>query len=89
MSKVACISARQNLRRRTTKRHMASFAPSSIKLIYFNGRGVVEAIRCMLTASGTAFEDFRYPISSSFEKPEFDADKVSLVVFSYPRPSDR
>ena len=56
---------------------MASFVPGSIKLVYFDARGVVENIRCMLTTAGIAFEDFRYPIGANFAKPEFDADQAS------------
>ena len=55
---------------------MASF-PDSIKLIYFNGKGVCENIRCMLTVAGLPFEDFRYPIDSKFHAPEFKTDKES------------
>ena len=36
-----------------------------MKLIYFDGRGVMEVGRYMLAMSGTEYEDFRYPVESA------------------------
>ena len=50
-------------------------AMGSIKLIYFDARGVLEATRYMLAISQTPYEDFRYKLGEDFSKPEFDAAK--------------
>lgn len=49
----------------------------SYKLIYFNAKGVVEAIRIMFAIAGISYEDFRYPLSADFKRPEFDASKAA------------
>ena len=42
---------------------MALFNGSnSIKLIYFDGRGVIENARIMLALGNVQYEDYRYPI---------------------------
>jgi len=46
-----------------------------MKLVYFNGRGLAETSRIVLSINGIDFEDFRYPINEKWEKPEFDEDK--------------
>jgi hypothetical protein len=55
-------------------------ASSTIKLIYFNAKGVIEPTRMMLAVAGVQYEDFRYPIDpTTWAKPEFDAAKVNVV----------
>lgn len=57
----------------------------SIKLSYFNGKGLGELSRLLLVASGTAFEDYRYPIEfpsagqPNYIREEFNADLAKGV----------
>mmetsp|Transcript_19114 Transcript_19114/g.52688 ORF Transcript_19114/g.52688 Transcript_19114/m.52688 type:complete len:217 (+) Transcript_19114:1-651(+) len=46
-----------------------------IKLVYFNGRGLAEVARYLLHIAGVAYEDYRWPISADFKRPEFDKEK--------------
>eukprot|EP00741_Cyanophora_paradoxa_P018165 tig00021038_g17538.t1 len=48
---------------------------SSYKLVYFDARGKGEVARLVFAAAGVKYEDYRYPISKTFERPEFNADK--------------
>lgn len=51
---------------------------STIKLVYFNGRGVIENARILLAIADVKYEDFRYPIDfTTYARPEFDEDKKS------------
>jgi glutathione S-transferase len=50
----------------------------SLKLSYFNARGVIEPTRIMLAIAKVPYEDFRFPVDfATFSKPEFDAAKAS------------
>lgn len=50
----------------------------SLRLVYFNARGVIEAARIMLAIKGVEYVDERYPIDiATYSKPEFDADKAA------------
>lgn len=52
-----------------------------MKLVYFNGRGMAETSRLILAASGSEYEDYRYPLeiidmkTYKFNRDEFDNDK--------------
>mmetsp|Transcript_23904 Transcript_23904/g.71719 ORF Transcript_23904/g.71719 Transcript_23904/m.71719 type:complete len:216 (+) Transcript_23904:73-720(+) len=55
----------------------------SFKLSYFDARGVAETTRYMFAATGTKYEDMRYPLNfgtpgdfSTMTRPEFDAAKA-------------
>ena len=53
-----------------------SLKNSTVKLIYFNGRGVIENARILLAIAGVQYEDYRYPIDmATYSRPEFDDDK--------------
>jgi glutathione S-transferase len=61
---------------------------SSIKLSYFDGRGLAEVSRTMLAVAGVSFEDKRYaltiaegdgPIYGRISKPEMDVDAAAGV----------
>mmetsp|Transcript_13479 Transcript_13479/g.44979 ORF Transcript_13479/g.44979 Transcript_13479/m.44979 type:complete len:226 (-) Transcript_13479:74-751(-) len=56
----------------------------TMKLVYFDAKGVVEKTRYMLAAAGAEYEDFRYEIAfgtpgdySTLQRPKFDADKAA------------
>ena len=55
----------------------------SMKLTYFNGRGLAEVSRLIFAVAQAKYEDFRYPITVldwstyNMERKEFDADKAS------------
>lgn len=54
---------------------------STIKLTYFNARGVAEPTRMMFAAAGVTYEDFRFPIDTkTWSRPEFDAAKVCVKI---------
>ncbi|CAF0859768.1 unnamed protein product [Rotaria sordida] len=60
---------------------------STYKLIYFDGRGLVETSRMLFKAAGQAFEDYRYPIVISggqYQRPEWDADKPKYLYEKIP-----
>eukprot|EP01097_Dermamoeba_algensis_P002302 TRINITY_DN1917_c0_g1_i1.p1 TRINITY_DN1917_c0_g1~~TRINITY_DN1917_c0_g1_i1.p1 ORF type:complete len:219 (-),score=67.08 TRINITY_DN1917_c0_g1_i1:70-726(-) len=48
---------------------------SKYKVVYFNGRGLGEVSRCLFALADVAYEDYRYPLSEKYERPEWDADK--------------
>jgi len=50
-------------------------AQPKLKLTYFNARGLAEVSRLIFAAAGASYEDFRYPLSEKFERPEFEVDK--------------
>ena len=56
----------------------------TVKLIYFDVRGVAERIRYLLAVAGVEYEDFRYPLTfgvpgdrSTMSRKEFDAAKAA------------
>jgi len=55
----------------------------SMKLTYFNGRGLAEVSRLIFAVTSAKYEDFRYPLTildwSTYNmvRKEFDADKAS------------
>jgi hypothetical protein len=60
---------------------------ASYKLAYFNGKGLAEMSRLLLSATGTPFEDFRYPfqiIDGKYIKPEFEAVKSTMPMGQVP-----
>eukprot|EP00741_Cyanophora_paradoxa_P000123 tig00000057_g118.t1 len=54
-------------------------AASSYKLIYFDIRGYAEVPRLLFAAAGVPYEDFRYPMSPTYERPEFDKAKAAGI----------
>lgn len=55
---------------------------ASFKITYFNGKGLAEGSRLLLSATETPFEDHRYPfevVDGKYIKKEFEADKAAGV----------
>lgn len=62
---------------------MTALAISHVELTYFDGRGLAETSRLLLTVAGVPFQDTRYPLkvldwsTHTFERKEFDLAKNS------------